>query len=429
MRPSLLPLLACLAALAVALAGPAVRAESGGLTVTVASDGTIRAAGTVPSGFSLRELGRRVAGIDLAGVAQGGVEGGDEAMQHALDGLTVILPRLAKGEVRVGDGRFAAMGRLRPGFSAERTRAAVRLALGAAWETALELAEAPPAARLTLTWSRHGAVVGGILPEGLTPEEALSLLSDPATGGEAGRGLKNGGLTGGGGGGDAAAWRHALALAGRLVPAYRHAALKLAPGRFSVDGALMPGHEAERLRHWLAAELGEGWEVALTGAERPASEGATRADPVTGRRQKLVRGHWLSLYGFTPTPAACGLESRAILARAGLVFVPGKARLEPGAAETLDRLAGLARHCLNAGGLGLEIGGHTDSRGAAEENLALSERRAMVVLRELVLRGVRADAMRAVGHGEARAIAGNDTPEGRARNRRITFRWSGSPPQ
>lgn len=429
MRPSLLPLLACLAALAVALAGPAARAESGGLTVTVAPDGTIRAAGTVPGGFPLRELGRRVAGIDLASVARGGEEGGGEAMQHALDGLTVILPRLAKGEVRLGDGRFAATGQLRPGFNAERSRAAVRLALGGAWETALELAEAPPAARLTLTWSRHGAVVGGILPEGLTPEEALSLLGEPTPGGGAGlAGLKNGGLTGGGAG-DAAAWRHALALAGRLVPAYRHAALKLAPGRLGVDGALMPGHEAERLRGWLAAELGEGWEVTLTGAERPASEGASRADPVTGRRQKLVRGHWLSLYDFAPTPAACGRESRAILARAPLVFVPGKAKLEPGAAETLDRLAGLARHCLNAGGLGLEIGGHTDSRGAAEENLALSERRAMTVLLELVLRGVRADAMRAVGHGEARAIAGNDTPEGRARNRRITFRWSGSPPQ
>ncbi len=48
----------------------------------------------------------------------------------------------------------------------------------------------------------------------------------------------------------------------------------------------------------------------------------------------------------------------------------------------------------------------------------------MEVLLELAARGVRTDAMRAVGHGATRTIAGDDTEAGRARNRRITFAWS-----
>ena len=58
------------------------------------------------------------------------------------------------------------------------------------------------------------------------------------------------------------------------------------------------------------------------------------------------------------------------------------------------------------------------------ENRALSERRAMTVLLELVVRGVRADSMTAEGYGESIRVADNDTAEGRARNRRITFDWT-----
>ena len=41
-------------------------------------------------------------------------------------------------------------------------------------------------------------------------------------------------------------------------------------------------------------------------------------------------------------------------------------------------------------------------------------------------RGVRTDAMTAVGYGEGQPIASNDVPEGRAENRRITFEWTGA---
>lgn len=96
-----------------------------------------------------------------------------------------------------------------------------------------------------------------------------------------------------------------------------------------------------------------------------------------------------------------------------------------GATRGAIRLAGVAIRCLNDGGLTLEIGGHTDNIGDDAGNMALSRKRAMTVLLELIDRGVRADAITAVGFGETRPIAGNATEDGRARNRRITFEWSG----
>jgi outer membrane protein OmpA-like peptidoglycan-associated protein len=391
-----------------------VQGRDTAFSVTLGPDCAVRAAGTVPAGFPLRDLARRVRGIDLTAATASPKARTTEAATRLLDALTVILPRLAEGEIRIAGEAVTVTGRLRPGFNAEALRAAVRLALGNGWRTAVDAAEAPPAAALSVTWSPRRRVARGILPAGLAPDEALALLGGP----------QDGGLTSGGGG-EAGAWRTALARLGALLPAYRQATAEIAPGVLAVEGALLPGHEAARLAGWLATALGEGWEVRLAGTETLAAEGGNRLDPVTGGPQQLVRGRWLPLHHFPPTPGNCSLRSGAILAEAPLRFVAGKAWLAADAAEGFDRLAGLARHCLNTGGLRLEIGGHTDSRGEAAINAALSEKRAMTVLLELVARGVRADAMRAVGHGERRAIAGNDSAEGRARNRRISFAWSG----
>ena len=68
------------------------------------------------------------------------------------------------------------------------------------------------------------------------------------------------------------------------------------------------------------------------------------------------------------------------------------------------------------------IEGHTDSQGDEESNLALSRRRADSVRDYLVEQGIAADRLETAGFGETRPIASNDTPEGRAENRRIDFR-------
>jgi len=63
--------------------------------------------------------------------------------------------------------------------------------------------------------------------------------------------------------------------------------------------------------------------------------------------------------------------------------------------------------------------GHTDSTGAAQYNMDLSLRRAQAVSDYLVSTGVAAEKLREVGRGENDPIASNDTPEGRAQNRRV----------
>lgn len=63
--------------------------------------------------------------------------------------------------------------------------------------------------------------------------------------------------------------------------------------------------------------------------------------------------------------------------------------------------------------------GHTDSVGSEQYNLELSLRRANAVADYLIGHGVSAARMGTEGHGEMEPLASNDTPEGRARNRRV----------
>ena len=69
----------------------------------------------------------------------------------------------------------------------------------------------------------------------------------------------------------------------------------------------------------------------------------------------------------------------------------------------------------------LTIEGHTDSRGDADMNEALSRARAQAVRDALAQLGIDGERMSAVGYGETQPIADNATSEGRARNRRIAI--------
>ena len=70
----------------------------------------------------------------------------------------------------------------------------------------------------------------------------------------------------------------------------------------------------------------------------------------------------------------------------------------------------------------IRIDGHTDSRGTAEYNRTLSERRAESVKRALVEEhGISGARLETAGFGESRPVEPNDTREGRAANRRVTF--------
>lgn len=64
---------------------------------------------------------------------------------------------------------------------------------------------------------------------------------------------------------------------------------------------------------------------------------------------------------------------------------------------------------------------HTDAMGSSEANVALSKGRALELGRSLVALGVPCTRLIAVGFGETKPIASNDTAEGRAKNRRTEF--------
>lgn len=69
----------------------------------------------------------------------------------------------------------------------------------------------------------------------------------------------------------------------------------------------------------------------------------------------------------------------------------------------------------------VRVEGHTDWIGSDSYNQILSERRARSVRDYLVQKGIEPDRLEAVGYGEARPIADNNTTQGRARNRRTEF--------
>jgi hypothetical protein len=69
----------------------------------------------------------------------------------------------------------------------------------------------------------------------------------------------------------------------------------------------------------------------------------------------------------------------------------------------------------------VEIQGHTDSVGSDTYNKTLSDKRAKAVMEHIVSKGISANRLTSVGKGELNPIASNETPEGRAQNRRVEF--------
>ena len=100
-------------------------------------------------------------------------------------------------------------------------------------------------------------------------------------------------------------------------------------------------------------------------------------------------------------------------------FNEGAATFTPEAKQLLNQLAS---DLLVAGGTMVEVHGHTDNQGDPKTSLPLSEARAKAVKKYLETTApvnFPQGRVKAVAHGEAQPIAPNDTPEGRAKNRRV----------
>ena len=114
-----------------------------------------------------------------------------------------------------------------------------------------------------------------------------------------------------------------------------------------------------------------------------------------------------------------GRRGVSIEINANVLFQPGKADLEPGSLEVLRAVA----ERLRDEPFNLEVTGHTDllpiSNSTFASNWELSAVRATSVVRHLAANGIAPERMQAIGREATRPVAPNNTPEGRARNRRV----------
>ncbi len=96
-----------------------------------------------------------------------------------------------------------------------------------------------------------------------------------------------------------------------------------------------------------------------------------------------------------------------------------KATINPALFPILDEVAGYLKDNPD---VKIEIQGHTDSRGSAEYNMRLSEKRADSVKKYLEERGISGNRLEAKGFGLTKPIAPNDTDQNRAKNRRVELK-------
>ncbi|MDC6365727.1 MULTISPECIES: OmpA family protein [Flavobacteriaceae] len=103
----------------------------------------------------------------------------------------------------------------------------------------------------------------------------------------------------------------------------------------------------------------------------------------------------------------------------GILFDTGSANIKP---ESMGIIRQIYQVMQQDGSINLKIVGHTDSDGNDANNMSLSKKRAESVKNALVsVYGVAANRLSTEGKGESEPVAENNSPEGKAQNRRVEF--------
>lgn len=132
-------------------------------------------------------------------------------------------------------------------------------------------------------------------------------------------------------------------------------------------------------------------------------------------QQKVAAG--AALAGLAASNARYATAGDAVVLEAQVQFAFDSSVISRAFDEEIARAAAVIR---DNSAVRATVEGHTDAQGSDAYNQWLSERRANAV-RELLINehGVSAEQVVAVGRGESAPVAGNDSEEGRAANRRV----------
>jgi OOP family OmpA-OmpF porin len=115
------------------------------------------------------------------------------------------------------------------------------------------------------------------------------------------------------------------------------------------------------------------------------------------------------------TPVGAIVDDRGCWVVKGVQFDYKKWDVKPQFNSNLDNIENILKKNL---GLKIRIEGHTDNIGSMKYNIDLSGKRARAIKDYLVDKGIDSSRITTTGLGYAQSIADNDTPEGRALNRR-----------
>lgn len=102
----------------------------------------------------------------------------------------------------------------------------------------------------------------------------------------------------------------------------------------------------------------------------------------------------------------------------GINFDYNKASIKP---ESMGTLSMVVQIMKDNPEIKFEIGGHTDADGEDNYNLKLSQQRAEAVKSMLVKMGIEDSRLSTKGYGETKPLSDNNSPEGKANNRRVEF--------
>jgi outer membrane protein OmpA-like peptidoglycan-associated protein len=165
-------------------------------------------------------------------------------------------------------------------------------------------------------------------------------------------------------------------------------------------------------RKVMVASLDEVFQITAAQNQEQPTETRIRVISDTSAEVTFLFGQ-----GLSPMAKVLGLPRILVFDYgSALTFALDKFDLSPTFKRSLDRQAELLSNHFS--GIHLFICGHTDQTGRESHNAVLALRRAEVVTDYLVQKGVSKTLINTQGFGSAYPVAGNDTPAGRALNRR-----------